>query len=237
MVEGDRVTQRPSRHCRRTKPTANTSASPSSRRAGGAASRALTIACSGSSPGKPCARGEGLREGVPDPAVPGDDRGRGAGSHMVARTGDYMEIDTQAGLRTGEPRLAGAVKHPRQESGMTHAEQRLRRSVSRPPSSARCRGRTIVTDLIADESSGRRREYRPADGAAPSGSVVALQENAGLDVVTDGEWWRKSYIGVIAELGPRLRARHEPGRRPALDVVVDKLSPKKPGFIARKSSS
>ena len=31
-------------------------------------------------------------------------------------------------------------------------------------------------------------------------SVVALQEAAGLDVVTDGEWGRKSYIGVIAEL-------------------------------------
>ena len=30
--------------------------------------------------------------------------------------------------------------------------------------------------------------------------VVALQEAAGLDVVTDGEWRRKSYIGVIAEL-------------------------------------
>ena len=30
--------------------------------------------------------------------------------------------------------------------------------------------------------------------------VVALQERAGLDVVNDGEWRRRSYIGVIAEL-------------------------------------
>ena len=30
--------------------------------------------------------------------------------------------------------------------------------------------------------------------------AVAMQEHAGLEVVTDGEWWRKSYIGVIAEL-------------------------------------
>ena len=29
--------------------------------------------------------------------------------------------------------------------------------------------------------------------------AVAMQEHAGLDVVTDGEWWRKSYLGVIAE--------------------------------------
>ena len=30
--------------------------------------------------------------------------------------------------------------------------------------------------------------------------AVSLQETAGLDVVTDGEWRRRSYIGVIAEL-------------------------------------
>ena len=30
--------------------------------------------------------------------------------------------------------------------------------------------------------------------------AVAMQEHAGLDVITDGEWWRRSYIGVIAEL-------------------------------------
>ena len=30
--------------------------------------------------------------------------------------------------------------------------------------------------------------------------AVALQEAAGLDVITDGEWRRASYIGVIAEL-------------------------------------
>ena len=30
--------------------------------------------------------------------------------------------------------------------------------------------------------------------------VVAMQERAGLDVVNDGEWRRRSYIGVIAEL-------------------------------------
>ena len=30
--------------------------------------------------------------------------------------------------------------------------------------------------------------------------AVAMQEHAGLDVLTDGEWGRKSYIGVIAEL-------------------------------------
>jgi 5-methyltetrahydropteroyltriglutamate--homocysteine methyltransferase len=30
--------------------------------------------------------------------------------------------------------------------------------------------------------------------------VIALQEGAGIDVVSDGEWRRRSYIGVIAEI-------------------------------------
>ena len=29
--------------------------------------------------------------------------------------------------------------------------------------------------------------------------AVALQENAGIDILTDGEWRRASYIGVIAD--------------------------------------
>nr|MBA3482136.1 hypothetical protein [Pirellulales bacterium] len=56
-----------------------------------------------------------------------------------------------------------------------------------------------VKDLIADDFAGSESEYRRLMEAAVR-SVVALQECAGLDVVTDGEWWRKSYIGVIAEL-------------------------------------
>ena len=47
-------------------------------------------------------------------------------------------------------------------------------------------------------------------------SAVALQETAGLDVVTDGEWWRKSYIGVIAELAHGFELGRYP-RRPAVD--------------------
>ena len=33
--------------------------------------------------------------------------------------------------------------------------------------------------------------------------AVSMQEYAGLDIVTDGEWRRRSYIGVIAELAGR----------------------------------
>jgi 5-methyltetrahydropteroyltriglutamate--homocysteine methyltransferase len=52
-------------------------------------------------------------------------------------------------------------------------------------------------------------------------------------VLTDGEWWRKSYIGVIAELAHGFELGRYPDGRPRT-VVVDKLAPKQPGFIARE---
>jgi 5-methyltetrahydropteroyltriglutamate--homocysteine methyltransferase len=63
--------------------------------------------------------------------------------------------------------------------------------------------------------------------------AVALQEQAGIDVITDGEWWRKSYIGVIAELAHGFELGTFPDGRP-FTLVVDKLTPKTPGFIARE---
>src|SRR5919108_2062063 len=63
--------------------------------------------------------------------------------------------------------------------------------------------------------------------------AATLQEHAGLDVVTDGEWWRRSYIGVIAELAHGFELGSAPDGRP-WTIVVDKLAPKTPGFIARE---
>ena len=64
--------------------------------------------------------------------------------------------------------------------------------------------------------------------------IVAVQEHAGLDVVTDGEWRRKSYIGVIAELAHGFELGYNPRDGRPWTVVVDKLSPKLPGFIAQE---
>ncbi len=65
--------------------------------------------------------------------------------------------------------------------------------------------------------------------------AVSMQEMAGLDVVTDGEWRRRSYIGVIAELahGFALEINLADGR--PWTVVTEKLSPKEPGFIAAEA--
>ncbi len=85
----------------------------------------------------------------------------------------------------------------------------------------------FVRDLIAGEGEPDRGKMEAAVRY-----VVALQEQAGLDVLTDGEWWRKSYIGVIAQLahGFELGINPEDGR--PWTIVVDKLRPKNPGYIA-----
>ncbi len=92
----------------------------------------------------------------------------------------------------------------------------------------------FVKDLINEETAATPEEYRRLMGLAVS-AAVALQETAGLDVVTDGEWWRKSYIGVIAELAHGFQIDRYPDGRPRT-IVVDKLAPKQPGFIAREVS-
>jgi 5-methyltetrahydropteroyltriglutamate--homocysteine methyltransferase len=65
--------------------------------------------------------------------------------------------------------------------------------------------------------------------------AVAMQEQAGIDVITDGEWRRKSYIGVIVELAHGFELGTFPDGRP-YTVVTGRLEPKSPGFIAREVS-
>ena len=91
----------------------------------------------------------------------------------------------------------------------------------------------FVKDLIADDCPYSGDDYQRLMGSAIR-SVVALQEAAGLDVISDGEWWRKSYIGVIAELAHGFELSVNPADGRPWTVVVDKLSPKTPGFIARE---
>ena len=91
----------------------------------------------------------------------------------------------------------------------------------------------FVKDLISDVAQVSEDEYRRLMEAAIR-SAVAMQEAAGLDVVTDGEWWRKSYIGVIAELAHGFELSRNPADGRPWTVVVDRLSPKQPGFIARE---
>ena len=65
--------------------------------------------------------------------------------------------------------------------------------------------------------------------------AVSMQEFAGLDVVTDGEWRRRSYIGVIAELAHGFTLEVNPADGRPWTVVTDKVAPKEAGFIAAEA--
>ena len=65
--------------------------------------------------------------------------------------------------------------------------------------------------------------------------AVSMQEMAGLDVVTDGEWRRRSYIGVIAELAHGFTLETNPSDGRPWTVVTDRLAPKPAGFIASEA--
>src|SRR6187401_1152476 len=89
----------------------------------------------------------------------------------------------------------------------------------------------VVRDLISDDAIAPAEYDRRMKAAVRY--VVEMQVNAGLDVLTDGEWWRKSYIGVIAELAHGFEVGVAPDGRP-WTIVTGKLSPKKPGTIAKE---
>ncbi len=91
----------------------------------------------------------------------------------------------------------------------------------------------FVQDLINDRPPLSPQAYETAMDAAVR-YIVAVQEQAGVDVVTDGEWRRKSYIGVIAELAHGFELGYNPEDGRPWTIVVDKLAPKQPGFIARE---
>lgn len=92
----------------------------------------------------------------------------------------------------------------------------------------------FVRDLVLERAAADEAERGRWLDAAIRG-VVALQEAAGLDVLTDGEWRRKSYIGVIAELAHGFEESRHPDGRP-WTVVVDRLAPRRPGFIAQEAA-
>src|SRR5687767_7871190 len=84
-----------------------------------------------------------------------------------------------------------------------------------------------------------KRTWDDADTRAMDAAVryaISMQEFAGLDVVTDGEWRRRSYIGVIAELAHGFTLEVNPADGRPWTVVTERLTPKEPGFIAAEAA-
>ena len=95
-----------------------------------------------------------------------------------------------------------------------------------------------VRDLIENqvEEGGSSAEFRRMmDSAIPY--VAQMQELAGIDIISDGEWRRKSYIGVIADIcsGFELSIKEVLGQRQTWHVVTSELEVVNPGLLAREA--
>lgn len=80
--------------------------------------------------------------------------------------------------------------------------------------------------------------HREADARRLDAGVayaVCVQEAAGLDVVSDGEWRRASYIGVIAELADGFELSRAPDGRP-WTIVTGPVAERAPGIIAAEAA-
>jgi 5-methyltetrahydropteroyltriglutamate--homocysteine methyltransferase len=92
-----------------------------------------------------------------------------------------------------------------------------------------------VKDLLAAGS--RTGEHDPAWQRHMDDAIrysIDMQELAGIDIVSDGEWRRETYVDVIAEItnGFRWIQRATFGYH---QVVVEKLTPRRPGVIAEEA--
>jgi 5-methyltetrahydropteroyltriglutamate--homocysteine methyltransferase len=64
--------------------------------------------------------------------------------------------------------------------------------------------------------------------------AIGMQEQAGIDIISDGEWRRETYVDVIAEIMNGFRwvkrdvfAYHQ--------VIAEKMTPRRPGVIAEEA--
>ena len=86
--------------------------------------------------------------------------------------------------------------------------------------------------VIGEQALSAERVERVMDAAVTY--ALTLQEQAGLDIVTDGEWRRASYIGVVAELAHGFEVGLNPADGRPWTVVSGELADKDAGFIARE---
>jgi 5-methyltetrahydropteroyltriglutamate--homocysteine methyltransferase len=93
--------------------------------------------------------------------------------------------------------------------------------------------RPLVVRELIEKAAWDETDHNTMDAAVRF--VVALQERAGLDVVNDGEWRRRSYIGVIAELAHGFTLETNPADGRPWTVVTERLSSKPAGFVAAEA--
>src|SRR5438874_878596 len=93
----------------------------------------------------------------------------------------------------------------------------------------------FVRDLLRPETRQRLGDAeftRRLDAAVAF--VVAMQESAGIDIISDGEWRRLSYIGVIADLCDGFEVGYH-GEQPWTTVAA-RIAPRARGLVAREAA-
>lgn len=91
----------------------------------------------------------------------------------------------------------------------------------------------FVRDLLACTAGRVEQERMNEQMDIAVAYIIAMQEAAGIDVISDGEWRRLSYIGVIADIVHGFDRATRDGL--SWHVVTDRMSPKQPGLIAREA--
>lgn len=87
----------------------------------------------------------------------------------------------------------------------------------------------FVQDLILNDHD----PFSPALDAAVA-YAVALQATTGLDIISDGEWRRKSYLGAIANVVTGLTHYFKDGR--SWHTVTQRLQHQSPGWFAKEAA-
>ena len=66
-------------------------------------------------------------------------------------------------------------------------------------------------------------------------SAVSLQEQAGIDLITDGEWRRITFFDILAQIADGFRLMEDPlTKHLRTFTVVDRIRPRSSGFLARE---
>ncbi len=89
----------------------------------------------------------------------------------------------------------------------------------------------FVQDLILGDAD----PFSPAVDVAVR-YVIALQEQAGLDIISDGEWRRKSYVGAIAHVVSGITHSFDAATGRSWHTVEKKLVYDRPGFFAKEAA-
>lgn len=103
----------------------------------------------------------------------------------------------------------------------------------------------FVRDLLALENEPQRSEADPVPRTpmnrrtqkemdAAVQYIIAVQEAAGIDIISDGEWRRRSYIGIIADIASGFELSMQEGMH--WTTAVDKIRLKQPGVIAAEAA-